>query len=398
MTICTRPKHRNVAILLSAALVLATTTMPTRTAAFVVVPSPSSSVHHHQEGLRPFSSFSKLWMGTGKGKKGKLGSLLSDIGTTSPTPKTRQASAPTRKKTASTGTKQGSDVSPDLAAWMSTKTDSDGAAESSRTKVRPAKDKVERGAVFSSFEEEEESDSKSKKGRRAKQSSRQASDTARDEQVEPLLKQLEELLVDVKSKETTVSDILNTVRQLMQLPADNLRQLAVGSASRDYRLAWVGSDDAVTYLGTGLHKVPLARLQEVFLTMQGKGRIQVQEVIRILGPFPTIKNNLEGSCKVDKLSEDATAWSITWDSMVDGTGNQLLSGKQENVKTVDLQVYYCDPSILVAVVPPPSSEDGGPVVDVRTLRPDPLEKDGAHVMVFVREEDLDGKLESLRVA
>jgi hypothetical protein len=151
-------------------------------------------------------------------------------------------------------------------------------------------------------------------------------------------------------------------------------------------------------LGTGLHKVPLARLQEVFLTMQGKSRIQVQEVIRILGPFPTIKNNLEGSCKTDKLTEDATAWSITWDSMIDGTGNQLLSGKKENVKTVDLQVYYSDPSVLVAVVPPKSSEDGDSAVDSRMLRSDPLEQDGAHVMVFVREEDLDGKLESLRVA
>jgi hypothetical protein len=185
---------------------------------------------------------------------------------------------------------------------------------------------------------------------------------------------------------------------LMQLPADNLRQLAVGSASRDYRLAWVGSDDAVTYLGTGLHKVPLARLQEVFLTMQGRGRVQVQEVIRILGPFPTVKNVLQGSCKVDKLSDDASAWSLTWDSMVDGTGKELLAGKKENVRTVDLQVYYCDSSVLVAVVPPPSSEDGGSAVDARTLRTDPLEQDGAHIMVFVREEDLDGKLESLRVA
>ena len=286
---------------------------------------------------------------------------------------------------------------------MSTKTDGDGGvsdSSSSRTKSKPAKEKAE---SFSSFEKDEEGDnnSKSKKGRgsRPSKSNNQAADTARKEQVEPLLEQLEELLVDVKGKETTVADILNTVRQLTKLPSDNLRQLAAGSSSRDYRLAWVGSDDAVTYLGTGLHKVPLARLQEVFLTMQGKSRIQVQEVIRILGPFPTIKNNLEGSCRTDKLSEDAFAWSITWDSMIDGTGNQLLSGKKENVKTVDLQVYYCDPSVLVAVVPPKASgADSGSVVDVKALRPDPLEQDGAHVMVFVREEDLDGKLESLRVA
>jgi hypothetical protein len=353
-------------MLSTALVVLATMTMmPTQTVAFVVVPS-----------VRPFSSsVSKLWMGTGKGKKGRMGALLNDIGTSSPTPKTRQApSAPARKKT----TKQGSDgpISPDLAAWMSTKTDGDGGGAKSPSPTK----------------------SKKAESRSSKQSSNQAADAARKEQVEPLLEKLEELLEVVKGKEANIAEVLNTVRQLTKLPSDNLRQLAAGSSSRDYRLAWVGSDDAVTYLGTGLHKVPLARLQEVFLTMQGKSRIQVQEVIRILGPFPTIKNNLEGSCKTDKLSEDATAWSITWDSMIDGTGNQLLSGKKENVKTVDLQVYYADPSVLVAVVPPKSSEDGGTAVASKTLRSDPLEQDGAHVMVFVREEDLDGKLESLRVA
>jgi hypothetical protein len=380
--------HRKAAVMLMLATQIMTTT------AFV-----GSSFQRQQQvpmgvSVRPFSSFvSKLWLK--KGRKGKLGSLFTDDGTTaSPAPKqSRQTTATStrnKKTTASTKTnsKQGS-VSPDLAAWMareSSSSSTNSATTTTTTNLQPEDD--ESGSVFTSFEgDDSKSKSKKQKGRRTKESSSQAStaDTVRrDGQVKLLLKELEETLA---KKEKTVADILSTVRQLTQLNSDNLRQLAAGSAARDYRLAWVGSDDAVTYLGTGLHKVPLARLQEVFLSMQGKSRIQVLEVIRILGPFPNIKNTLQGVCKVDKLSEDATGWSLEWDSMVDGTGKELIAGKEENRQTVDLQVYYCDSSVLVAIVPPPSG----------SLRADPLEQDGANVMVFVREKDLDGKLETLRV-
>ena len=60
----------------------------------------------------------------------------------------------------------------------------------------------------------------------------------------------------------------------------------------------MGSDVAICHVGTGLHKVPLARLQEVFLSCLGRNRLEVLEVIRILGPFPNVKNVLQGAAKV----------------------------------------------------------------------------------------------------
>ena len=46
----------------------------------------------------------------------------------------------------------------------------------------------------------------------------------------------------------------------------------------NYSLAWVGSDEAICHLGTGLHKVPLARLQDIFLSVGRDGSGQTKTV------------------------------------------------------------------------------------------------------------------------
>ena len=66
----------------------------------------------------------------------------------------------------------------------------------------------------------------------------------------------------------------------------------------DYTLAWVESDKAIYHVGTGLHKVPLSRLQNIFLIM-GKvgfkmGGWRMMEMIRILGRFPNVSDTLLG--------------------------------------------------------------------------------------------------------
>ena len=78
---------------------------------------------------------------------------------------------------------------------------------------------------------------------------------------------------------------------------------------------------------------------------------------------------------------------IVMDSMVDGTGKEILAGTEENIRRVNLQVYFADERAIVAVVPP---EDG-------SLRADPLQDNGSNVLVFIKEDELDEKLNSLRV-
>jgi hypothetical protein len=79
---------------------------------------------------------------------------------------------------------------------------------------------------------------------------------------------------------------------------------------------------------------------------------------------------------------------VIMDSMDDGTGNEILAGNEENIRRVDLQVHFCDERAIVAVMPP---EDG-------SLMDNPLQNNGANVLVFVREGELDEKLDSLRVS
>jgi hypothetical protein len=95
---------------------------------------------------------------------------------------------------------------------------------------------------------------------------------------------------------------------------------------------------------------------------------------------------LQGDCKVDR-GEDVAAMQITYDSMIDGTGKEVLAGGEDNIRRVGLQVYFADEEAIVAVVPPESG-----------FRDDPLETNGSNVLVFIREKEFDEKLDALRVS
>ena len=299
-----------------------------------------------------------------KVKRSELGQLAAD-GIVSP----KKTVAPPKKKSTKGGT-----VSPALAEWAKQAPESAAATEEPVDQDTTS----DAAATFTSFKEAP------KTSRRQKQSARKEEEKERQETVLSTLETLDELLQEKSG--ATLDDILGAIRPLIDLSSDNLRVLTAGAKQLDYRLAWVGGDDCLVHIGTGLHKVPLARMQEVFLTLKGRNRIELLEVIRILGPFPNVLNILQGDSKA-KPSQPATEWEIVMDSMVDGTGKEILAGTEDNVRRVNLQVYFCDPNAILAVVPPESG-----------LRDDPLQENGANVLLFVREDDLDAKLEMLRVA
>ena len=167
-------------------------------------------------------------------------------------------------------------------------------------------------------------------------------------------------------------------------------------------MAWVGSDDAICHLGTGLHKVPLARLQDIFLSVgrDGSGQtktVQLLEVIRIIGPFPNVRNTLQGSIKIASSQEDQ--WNtngiqkmdriqITYDSMMDGLGKEISAGTRDNLRYVDLDIAFCDENVIVALVPTDAEDDSSSLFG----------ENGENVLLFLKEDDLDYKLEELRAA
>lgn len=310
-----------------------------------------------------------------KKKKSVLGEVVASGGAVPKTRSTKRTAAP--KKSA------GSSVSPALAEWASTTDGSTTTIDSQPTEsvATTVTNNVESADVYTPFQKEETK----KNTRRVKQSARKQEEQQRDAQVNAILENLNTVLSETKN---SLDEILHAIRPILAQPGGNLRLLTAGKVY-NYRLAWVGSDDALCHLGTGLHKVPLARMQEVFLTCQGKGRLEILEVISILGPFPNVRNTLQGDAsKLQKLDDQVTEWEIAMDSMIDGSGKEILAGTNDNIRRVQLQVHFADPSAILAVVPP---ESGG-------VRDDPLEDDGAHALLFVREDDLDAKLDMMRVS
>lgn len=298
-------------------------------------------------------------------KRGKLGQEI-DVAAAAPV---RRSTKKTVKKAAG----DASNISPALAAYLATQDDT----------------KDSSGNVPPVAAEEKKTPKKkaSKKAKGVRQSALQVAEQANNEIIMKWTKDFNKLL---KEGKPSLDDLLGRVRQVLDMPSGNLKQLSASANRQDFRLAWVGSDEAICHVGTGLHKVPLARLQEVFLSFKGQNRVEVQEVIRILGPFPNVKNTLQGPSTFSRQEDSVVEWRVTWDSMLDGTGKEIMAGKQENIRQVDLQVYFCSPSVVVAVVPPDS--------DAATRRADPLEDNGKHVLVFVKEDNLQEELDKLRVA
>jgi hypothetical protein len=233
-------------------------------------------------------------------------------------------------------------------------------------------------------------DSSTSSSRRERSQVRQAENAAKTAQINAILANIQEL---ISSNNLDVDDLLGYIQQLINEGSQTTFKALLNQKAGDYSLSWVGSDDAICHLGTGLHKVALARLQDIFLTIgrDGSGEsktVQVMEVIRILGPFPNVRNTLQGSVvemKRGKNGEDTV--KICYDSMVDGLGKEISAGKEGNLRYVDLNVLYADEKAIVCVVPSEEDSISGP-----------FGEKGKNVLLFIKEDDLKFRLEELRAA
>eukprot|EP00980_Cylindrotheca_fusiformis_P019680 scaffold6870_cov121-Cylindrotheca_fusiformis.AAC.7 len=294
-------------------------------------------------------------------KRGRLGSLAEDGAIITPSKtRTRKSNKSSKKPNVPA---EGGEISSGLAEWVAQQDGSNPMPESTSSQG-------------------DDNEIKGKESRRVRQGVRKEQEEARNAEIREAIDSLERAL----EQNGNIDGILSAVRELITLESGSLKTTFAGKQRTDYRLAWVGSDNAICHVGTGLHKVPLARLQEVFMSCLGKNRLEISEVIRVLGPFPNVRNILQGSTKVGKGPVDTL--NIAMDSMVDGTGKEIPAGTDDNIRRVNLQIYFCDDRAIVGVVPP---EGGG-------VREDPLENNGANVLVFIKEADLDVRLDELRVS
>jgi len=181
--------------------------------------------------------------------------------------KPQQQSSPKGKSNAA-----GGNISPALSEWMekqereggkSTSGDDDEATEDVIAEL-----KSDELPAFTSFEmdDDEEKGGKKSSERRKKQSARKSEEKARSRRIEELVRQVNEGL-EGETKDLFGSVLVEPLSALLDMQRTNnndfnsFRQLTASSATTNYRLAWVGSDDALCHVCTGLHKIALARLQ-----------------------------------------------------------------------------------------------------------------------------------------
>lgn len=317
-------------------------------------------------------------------------------------------------------------ISPLLAEWATSSTDTEDVAStiSSSSMSSPA------ATVFVPFTGEDDASdisTTSKKNRKksekeAKRSAREEENAMQSAQIDAILGSIEDLL---ETTNCDVPQLVSYIKNLVdvgnssvnQVLTPNLKSLvsarpsskkrAIKSFSGEdeedswkqpsFRLAWVGSDNAICHIGTSLHKVPLARLQEIYLLL-GYNRWELLEVIRILGPFPNVRNTLRGDIKLEKKrtidNREGVRLTIAYNSMVDGTGKEILAGKEDNVKYVNLDIWFASEKAIVCTVPAENDEGDG-----NEVNGDPLANgNGESILLFVAEENLDEQLEKLRAA
>merc|ERR1719215_1445304 len=270
-------------------------------------------------------------------------------------------------------------VSSDLAQWAAA------ASDGSTDEVAATTVTGTRTSTSETKEIKRNKSTAAKEDKRIQKLQRRAEDEAMVKRAKEAITELEDLF---QEKQRDMSGILARLRMLCtdfgtNSSSNNIRSITSRQEFLDYKMVWAGSDAAVCHVGTGLHKVPLARLQEVFLSI-GKKRVEINEVIRILGPFPNVKNMLQGNVKVS-VGGGESVLTFTYSSMIDGTGKELSAAGSEQRK-VDLKVLYAADQAIVCTT---SIDDDGAV--------DYFESDnGASLLVFFREKDLDGELDALR--
>jgi len=348
----------------------------------------------------------------GKGRRGKLANNVSldddgNVKLISNKQKQKLGNSSNKGRRSKSKDSGSGEISPLLAEWAKESDDDTTTTSSSASSSFDNTAALSKSDIFTSFDDSSNSKKKSKK--KSKQGGALLTQT-QITQMDELLTQLTDM---ISTTNCNVQDIVSKISSLVTLGnkfgnndsilLPTLKSILSTKPKGDenspsYRLAWVGSDAAICHIGTSLHKVPLARLQEMYIVL-GYNKWELLEVIRILGPFPNVRNTLKGELKVKKMNSsgisntgkdrEGVRMEISYNSMVDGTGKEILAGKEDNVKRVELDVWFANEKALVCTVPNTDGDEDG----------DPLSSgDGSNLLLFLKEDDLDESLEKLRAA
>jgi hypothetical protein len=114
-----------------------------------------------------------------------------------------------------------------------------------------------------------------------------------------------------------------------------------------WQLRWVSSAEALEAVGTGLHKISGVSFEELFLSIgtDKSKRCEANEVLRVFGPFPSVRNVLSGSYSFEPSKGKLR---LVYTEMIDGLGKELTANDGSTSRIIDLDVRYAGKQVLVA--------------------------------------------------
>ena len=162
----------------------------------------------------------------------------------------------------------------------------------------------------------------------------------------------------ISSEKRDVEAIANSIRSLCELPAPTgLRGALVG----DWRLLYVNEAETLHKFGTGLGKLPGTTIMDAWAAFSADGRVTVHEVCRVVGPFPNIRNTLEGTWELrgkaatgfgaGAVAAGATVASdrglcLAYDRLTDGRGKTTTADTGFRTR----EVRCCRSPLLISVL------------------------------------------------
>lgn len=199
---------------------------------------------------------------------------------------------------------------------------------------------------------------KSKKEMRAKE---QVAKQSRRSEIDATVDSMFDI---VESDKRDLGEMTTLIGKLSELRSD----LGKGEAlTGDWKLAFVNTADAMHEFGTGLGKLPGTSILDLFVSFSKGGKVTVTEVCRVLGPFPNLRNELRGAWSYaeptgtggfkDAGAEAKQGLTVSYSSMQDGRDKVTDASTGFKVRSVNLDVKFCDDVVLVATLP-----DGGELV------------------------------------
>lgn len=189
-----------------------------------------------------------------------------------------------------------------------------------------------------------------------------------------------------KERDRDVGAIARLCSETADLVRETPGLLAPSQVEGDWRLIWVSNDDAFTTIGSGLHKLPLTLMEDIFVSFRSSGKskapirkVETAEILRVLGPFPNVRNTLSGSWSLSSAPRPAGGLGLVYDTMTDGNGGTIKAPDGSETRSVPFDVAYANGEALVLLN------------DRTTGSADP------QILLFAKETDLEGTFKALRV-